>query len=141
MKFQQKNVLIVLKGVQRADGERDVVELSTLGKYYKLENGVDYLTYEESETTGFEGCTHFPLFYDIINACFDYQVTLIDSGQETARFCNRFLAQNHLLKESEDPPVHQFYVTDDPEGFCSNAAMFLGRRIDGNVEQVSVESL
>ena len=27
MKFQQKNVLIVLKGVQRADGERDVVEL------------------------------------------------------------------------------------------------------------------
>ena len=68
-------------------------------------------------------------------------MTLIDSGQETARFCNRFLAQNHLLKESEDPPVHQFYVTDDPEGFCSNAAMFLGRRIDGNVEQVSVESL
>ena len=57
MKFHQKNVLIVLKGVQRADGERDVVELSTLGKYYKLENGVDYLTYEESETTGFEGCT------------------------------------------------------------------------------------
>ena len=57
MKFDQKNVLIVLKGVQRSNGERDVVELSTLGKYYKLENGVDYLTYEESETTGYEGCT------------------------------------------------------------------------------------
>ena len=87
------------------------------------------------------GCTHFPLFYDIINACFDYQVTLIDSGRETARYCNGYLAQNHLLKEGDTPPTYQFYVTDDPQGFSNNAAMFLGHSIEGKVEQVSVDCL
>lgn len=50
----KKDVLINIKGVQNADGESDVSELFTQGNFYK-KNGSYYITYKESETTGFEG--------------------------------------------------------------------------------------
>jgi Uncharacterized protein conserved in bacteria len=53
--MKQKDVLINIKGVYRYDDdEDDVVELFTEGKYYK-KNGDYYISYQESEATGFEG--------------------------------------------------------------------------------------
>ena len=52
--MKQKDVLINIKGVYRYDDEDDVVELFTKGTYYK-KNGDYYISYLESEATGFEG--------------------------------------------------------------------------------------
>ena len=50
----KKDVMITIKGIQRSDGENDVVELFTMGRFYR-KNGSYYISYDESEATGFEG--------------------------------------------------------------------------------------
>jgi len=52
----KKDVLISIKGVFNSDNDQDVVELLTTGQYYKRK-GCYYISYEESQATGFEGCT------------------------------------------------------------------------------------
>ena len=51
-----KDVLIKIKGVYKVEGDENTEELFTNGKMY-VKNNSTYLTYKESETTGFEGCT------------------------------------------------------------------------------------
>lgn len=46
--------MISIKGIQRVDGVQDVVELLTCGRFYRKDNGY-WLSYKESEATGFEG--------------------------------------------------------------------------------------
>lgn len=50
----KKDVLISIKGVYSNEDDQDVVELFTTGKFYKR-NGDYYISYEETEATGFEG--------------------------------------------------------------------------------------
>ena len=45
-----------IKGTQSADGEFDETELYTQGFFYK-KNDTYYITYKETESTGFDGCT------------------------------------------------------------------------------------
>ena len=54
-KSLKKDVLINIRGIQTADGESDVTELFTQGLLYRRRDSY-YITYEESETTGFAGC-------------------------------------------------------------------------------------
>lgn len=49
-----KDVLINIKGVQKVDGDSDVIEMVTVGRYYK-KNEYYYICYDESAATGFEG--------------------------------------------------------------------------------------
>jgi len=49
-----KEVLISIKGVYVGEDDRDVVEIFTTGKYYKR-NGCYFISYDETEATGFEG--------------------------------------------------------------------------------------
>lgn len=50
----KKDVFITIKGTQEADGEKDTTELFTQGQFYHKDNTF-YISYEESETTGFAG--------------------------------------------------------------------------------------
>lgn len=50
----KKDAMITIKGVYSIDGGKDVVELLTCGRFYRRNNSY-WLSYEESETTGFEG--------------------------------------------------------------------------------------
>lgn len=50
----KKDVLINIKGIYKNEEDSDVIELFTTGHYYK-KNGHYYISYEESEATGFEG--------------------------------------------------------------------------------------
>jgi len=54
----KKDVTINIRGIYNADDEdeSDVVELFTTGEFYR-KNGSYYISYEESEVTGFEGST------------------------------------------------------------------------------------
>lgn len=72
----KKDVNICIKGVYMAEEERTTTELYTVGSLCK-KNGHFYLTYSESETTGFEGCvTTMKLEQD--------RVTVIRRGPATA---------------------------------------------------------
>ncbi|HIS76753.1 MAG TPA: DUF1934 domain-containing protein [Candidatus Merdivicinus excrementipullorum] len=72
----KKDVNICIKGVYMAEEERTTTELYTVGSLCK-KNGHFYLTYAESETTGFEGCvTTMKLEED--------RVTVIRRGPATA---------------------------------------------------------
>lgn len=51
---KKQEALIKIKGIQRAGGDDDVVELLTTG-FFSRQKGSYLITYEESEATGFEG--------------------------------------------------------------------------------------
>lgn len=50
----KKDAMITIKGIYAAEGNKDVVELLTCGRFYRRNNSY-WLSYQESETTGFEG--------------------------------------------------------------------------------------
>lgn len=50
----KKDAMISIKGIQRVEGEKETVELLTCGRFYRRNNSY-WLSYRESETTGFEG--------------------------------------------------------------------------------------
>lgn len=52
-----QNVIVTVLGVQKdAQGEKDHIELVTAGRRYQ-KNGVDYVSYKESNLTGMEATT------------------------------------------------------------------------------------
>ncbi|MBP0963418.1 MAG: glutamate racemase [Oscillospiraceae bacterium] len=87
------------------------------------------------------GCTHFPLFSQLISEYFDHKVTLIDSGQEVARFVQGFMAGHGMLCDPTQQGSCAFYVSDDVEGFIPTAELFLGDSIAQQVSRVSVDTL
>ena len=68
----KKNVLINIRGVQHYDDDKEVVELMTIGKFYRRGSSY-YISYDESEATGFEGKTTLKVEDDGI-------VTMLRSG-------------------------------------------------------------
>ena len=83
------------------------------------------------------GCTHFPLLAPIIQAELGENVTLIDSGRETAIYCANFLAERQALADKERGHC-RFLVSDRPEGFSRTAEIFLGRSVREEVESISL---
>lgn len=81
------------------------------------------------------GCTHFPLLAPIIQAELGDNVTLIDSGRETAAACARSLYDTESLAERNGGSA-KYYVSDQPEGFSQVAEIFLGRSVEQSVEMV-----
>ncbi len=69
-----QDVLIKIKGIQVAQGDRDVVELLTTGSFSRTKDAY-FISYEESEATGFEGA-HTTLRFDPR----DSRVTMTRSG-------------------------------------------------------------
>lgn len=54
--MNKKDVLITIKGLYVVDDDSATSELYTRGKMYRCD-GDTVITYEETETTGYEGCT------------------------------------------------------------------------------------
>ncbi len=81
------------------------------------------------------GCTHYPLLKNVIADVMGDKVTLIDSGEETAKAAFKMLAEQGLLStDSTQIPgpegERKFYVSDVPEKFSLVATRFLGRSVD-----------
>jgi glutamate racemase len=75
------------------------------------------------------GCTHSPLLKKVIKEVMGTRVTLIDSAEQTAREVKRFLSENNLLKKTKGKPLHEFFVSDQPEKFIQIGQRFLGKKI------------
>ena len=85
------------------------------------------------------GCTHFPLLAPIIQAELGANVTLVDSGRETALRCAAVLSEQDALSEKKDGRC-RFFVSDRPEGFIRTAEIFLGRSVSEEVESISTQA-
>ena len=94
---------------------------------------------EEGVDTLILGCTHYPLFYDVINEVLDYKVTLIDAGATAAKEVQALLTEQGLLAEDGREGRTTYRVTDSVEGFQEVARHFLNEDIASSVEHVEIE--
>jgi glutamate racemase len=81
------------------------------------------------------GCTHYPIMRDVISKVVGQGVTLIDSGEATAREVKAFLKQSGLAHSDTSAlyeerqlcdDLDHFYVTDAATRFAKVAERFLG---------------
>ncbi len=87
------------------------------------------------------GCTHYPIISEAISKVIGKQITIIDSGRETALYAAKCLEQNGLLNDSQNKGNCSFYVSDSIDGFSQTAALFLGQNIDRKVSRVSIDTI
>jgi glutamate racemase len=83
------------------------------------------------------GCTHYPLIIDALDTYLGKKIQCVDPGLDTA------LELRHLLKTRKlgtqaNQVKHLFYTTDNPKGFISVAAMFLGEPTINRTRQITL---
>lgn len=82
------------------------------------------------------GCTHFPVFENLIRQVVGDQVTLINSGRIAAQSLVHTIP---LVSEVQTPSSLRFLATDDPERFAANAAKFFNRPLNrDDVELIDI---
>lgn len=71
------------------------------------------------------GCTHYPLLESLIKNVMGKGVSVISSGEETAREVSTILYHNGKLNTSNKKPEHQFYTTGSMSIFKKIASQWL----------------
>jgi glutamate racemase len=71
------------------------------------------------------GCTHYPLLSHFIQSELGPNVTLINPAEGCAEQARQILSDAGKLNQSTFPPHYEFYVSDNPEQFCSIGQQFL----------------
>lgn len=115
----------------RTDAD-DVAALTIAEDYLELirDAGVDTLIM---------GCTHYPLLRDVISKVMGQDVTLVDSGAETAKVVAAEIHNMKIRSESGKTGTIRYFVTDNAEKFAILASCFIGSDISGQVGQVTLE--
>ncbi len=75
------------------------------------------------------GCTHYPLLKPLLAELLGDSVTLIDSGEETARDIATTLEARDLLASRTDTPERRWAATDDVAHFLAAGSRFLDEGI------------
>jgi glutamate racemase len=81
------------------------------------------------------GCTHYPLLEKIIKKTMGPTVSVISSGEETAREVSTILFYNGWLALNKDEPQHQFFTTGSKPIFQRIATSWL------HAGELSVETI
>lgn len=84
------------------------------------------------------GCTHYPLLQEVIAGEMGPEVTLIDSGAQSARAALRLLAAQDSLNSPDHTGTCRYFVSDTVDSFEELASIFLGRDVAGEVAQVDI---
>ena len=87
------------------------------------------------------GCTHYPHLKETIGEFMGDGVTLISSGAEAARYALNTLTGQNLLSSRSEPGTVTYYTSDSPELFRDSAEGFMGQKITGDVNRVTIEEL
>ncbi|MBQ3285643.1 MAG: glutamate racemase [Ruminococcus sp.] len=94
---------------------------------------------ESSVDTIILGCTHFPLLAEAIQREMGENVTLIDSGKETAIYTKKILDEAGLLRDDGHKGEAYYYVSDTPADFEKFAGLFLQNSPENRVEHINIE--
>lgn len=81
---------------------------------------------EQGVDTLIMGCTHYPLFEDVIRQYMGDGVTLISSGGATAQMAFEALKAQNALKPDSHEGRAELYCTDSVQLFKENVSRFLG---------------
>ncbi len=99
----------------------------------------DYLTPLKGKVdTLILGCTHYPIIETLIRKELGEGVKLINPEKSVAEEVKEFLAKNSLLNPQKSGGKKQFYVTDLTDRFTKVAEMFLGEKVTGKIEKVTI---
>lgn len=85
------------------------------------------------------GCTHFPIIAQAIRNYLGEEVTLIDSGRETALYAANLLREQKLLNTSAENGACRYYVSDTVEDFRRVAEIFLDHSVGNEVSHINLE--
>lgn len=75
------------------------------------------------------GCTHFPVIKETIQEEIGPDITLIDSGEETARVVQQMLLDLNINRNKDTIGQVEFYVSDIPGKFDEIGTRFLGQPV------------
>lgn len=75
------------------------------------------------------GCTHFPVFKEIIKTHITDQITVVDSAECTSNFVYEILEDKKIFNTTPHAQSIQYYVTDSPERFKKIGKLFLNLEI------------
>ncbi len=87
------------------------------------------------------GCTHFPIIAQAISDYLGSEVTLIDSGRETALYAAELLKSHKMLNTASAPGSCRYYVSDTVDSFEKTAEIFLGKSVAGAVSHINLEKV
>jgi glutamate racemase len=85
------------------------------------------------------GCTHYPLLEPLIKKVMGNGVSVISSGEETAREVSSILYFNDLLTRNNVVPDHQYFTTGSSRIFSKIASKWLEKNIT-NVQTIKIVS-
>lgn len=80
------------------------------------------------------GCTHYPLLQPLIQEVIGEDVTVISSGDETAREVSTILFHSELLQTDDVQPDHFFYTTGSHDLFSQIANNWFGTTLKNIIE-------
>jgi glutamate racemase len=110
----------------------DEITRLTIRKYLKplLDEGVDTIIL---------GCTHFPVIKDLIQDEAGPLISLIDSGQETAKLVKDMLENMEIEANKKSEGSFKCFVSDIPNKFEEVGKRFLGEPVI-NAERVDFDN-
>ncbi len=85
------------------------------------------------------GCTHYPIISEAISKFLGNDISIIDSGKETASHTKIFLKQKGLFNLSNKQGKITYYVSDSVEKFSKTAQLFLEKNIEHQINKVLIE--
>lgn len=95
---------------------------------------------EKNVDTLILGCTHYPIIKNIIQKTVGERITLIDSGEETAKFTKKVLINQNLSLQSQVYGKQKFFVSGDIQNFSKTAKAFLGYDIYKDVKNIDINN-
>ena len=130
--FQQDCPLFVPLVENGFIDRNDIVVRTVVERYLAplIENQVDTLIL---------GCTHYPILKDVIADVMGENVTLIDSGRETARYALHLIEKYNLANPQKKHGTCEYYVSDNLDNFSKIAGIFLGSSVNQDVHQIKIE--
>lgn len=84
------------------------------------------------------GCTHYPIIENIIQKEIGKSIKLVNPEKSVSVEVSKYLTKNKMLNEQKVLGKHEFFVTDLTNRFTKVAEMFLGQKIEGSLEKVTL---
>ena len=86
------------------------------------------------------GCTHYPLFKELIRQELGNEVEIINTGEKIANYLENYLTMENLQNEKEHVGTCSYYLTDTECNFIQVASRLLqDENIKDCIEKVNIE--
>lgn len=100
----------------------------TIKEYMKDFNNIDKLIL---------GCTHYPLFKDLIQKELGEKVDIINTGEKLAKYLKSYLTENDMQNYDNLKPNYELFLTDTECNFINVAKKLLQNNIT-NIKRINL---